>query len=249
MLYIDLLDKFKACALHFIFSLFLASCSLLIVYLVWYPQSLAKATGVNTIFLMMLIIDVLLGPILTFIVYNRNKRTLKFDLFIIILIQLSALIYGMYSISQGRPAWIVYTVDRFELVRNNQILKENIQNTKAEYKSPSWLKPQYVAVEVSQNIIEKKHNILQEVISGMSLSQHPERYVPLEHVKYQMQQHAQNMVVLNQFNKKRDLDSVLLRYPQATAWLPLQANAVDMVVLINKEKGEIVKIVDLRPWK
>ena len=29
----------------------------------------------------------------------------------------------------------------------------------------------------------------------------------------------------------------------------LKANVVDMTVLINKEKGEVVKIVDLRPWK
>jgi hypothetical protein len=41
----------------------------------------------------------------------------------------------------------------------------------------------------------------------------------------------------------------LKQYPQANAFVPLKANAVDMTVLINKEKGEVVKIVDLRPWK
>jgi len=42
---------------------------------------------------------------------------------------------------------------------------------------------------------------------------------------------------------------ILQPVSQATAFLPLKANAVDMTVLINKEKGEVIKIVDLRPWK
>ncbi|MEC8058136.1 MAG: type IV pilin accessory protein, partial [Pseudomonadota bacterium] len=28
-----------------------------------------------------------------------------------------------------------------------------------------------------------------------------------------------------------------------------KASSVDMVVLMNKEKGQVVKIIDLRPWK
>lgn len=47
----------------------------------------------------------------------------------IILIQLSALSYGLYSIAQGRPVWLVYNVDRFELVRNNEIIETNTQNS------------------------------------------------------------------------------------------------------------------------
>ena len=42
---------------------------------------------------------------------------------------------------------------------------------------------------------------------------------------------------------------ILAKYPQANAYLPLKANAVDMTVLINKDTAEIIKIVDLRPWK
>ncbi len=44
---------------------------------------------------------------------------------------------------------------------------------------------------------------------------------------------------------KRYLPSIQKRI----VFVPLKANAVDMTVLINKEKGEVVKIVDLRPWK
>ncbi len=41
---------------------------------------------------------------------------------------------------------------------------------------------------------------------------------------------------------------ILAKYPQATGYIPLKANAVDMTVLVNKETGVVIKIVDLRPW-
>ena len=43
------------------------------------------------------------------------------------------------------------------------------------------------------------------------------------------------------------LDRLLAKYPQATAFFPLKASAVDMTVLID-QKANVVKIVDLRPW-
>ncbi len=44
------------------------------------------------------------------------------------------------------------------------------------------------------------------------------------------------------------VEKTLAKYPKATAFLPMKASAVDMTVLINKQ-GEVVKIVDLRPWQ
>lgn len=96
---------------------------------------------------------------------------------------------------------------------------------------------------------QRETEMFEAVFKGIDVSQRPERYVPLDKVKNQIQQHAQNLDVLNQFNDKALVEKTLSNYPQATAFVPLKANAVDMIVLINKEKGEVVKIVDLRPWK
>ena len=60
-------------------------------------------TGAGKLFLMMLGVDIILGPILTFIIYQKNKKSLKFDLFIIACIQISAIGYGVYSMYGGRP--------------------------------------------------------------------------------------------------------------------------------------------------
>ena len=166
----------------------------------------------------------------------------------IILIQIAALCYGIFSIEQGRPAWLVYNVDRFELVRKNELVDTNIQQAQPQFQQPSWFKPQYVATEFAKDTQQRNDEMFAEVFSGITIAQRPERYVPLDKVKKQIQQHAQNLDALNQFNDKASVEKTLSKYPQATAFIPLKANAVDMTVLINKEKGEVVKIVDLRPW-
>ena len=99
---------------HLAISFFIALIVVGIIFFIWYPSPLAKAVGVTQIFLMMLMIDVIIGPLLGLMVYKEGKNTLKIDLSIIILIQLIALSYGVYSIAQGRPAWLAYNVDRFE---------------------------------------------------------------------------------------------------------------------------------------
>jgi hypothetical protein len=234
---------------HLAVSLLIALFVISIVFFVWYPSPLATAVGVTHIFLMLIAIDVVVGPILGFIVYKEGKKSLKFDLTVVILLQLSALSFGVYSIAQGRPAWLVYNVDRFELVRKNELVDTNIQQAQPQFQQPSWFKPQYVAIEFAKDIQQRNDEMFAEVLGGISIAQRPERYVELTQAKTQIQQRAQNLELLKQFNDQQSVQKILAKYPMATAFAPLKANAVDMTVLINKEKGEVVKIVDLRPWK
>ena len=240
--------RFKFFLNHLSISLLIALLVIGLIFFVWYPIPLAQAVGVTHVFLMMLVIDVIIGPALSLLVYKEGKKSLKFDLAVIILIQLSALCYGVYSIAEGRPAWLVYTVDRFELIRNNEIIDDHIQNAQKQYQQPSWLKPQFVAIESAKDIQQRNDDMFTEVLGGVSIAQKPERYVELSTVKNQIQQRAQKLEVLDKFNNQQQVTKILSEYPQANAWLPLKANAVDMVVLINKDKAEVVKIVDLRPW-
>ena len=234
---------------HLSISFLIALLVIGLVFFVWYPAPLAKAVGVTNIFLMMLAIDVIVGPILGWLVYQEGKKTLKFDLSVIILIQIAALCYGVFSIEQGRPAWLVYNVDRFELVRKNELVDTNIQQAQPQFQQPSWFKPQYVATEFAKDIQQRNDEMFAEVLGGISIAQRPERYVELTQAKTQIQQRALPLVELQQYNPKTDVEKTLAEYPKANAWLPLKANAVDMVVLVNKESASIIKIVDLRPWQ
>lgn len=232
---------------HMAVSACIALLVLALVYGLWYPPPLAQAVGVTYIFLMLLAIDVVLGPVLGFLVYKEAKKSLKFDLTVIILIQITALLFGIYSIAQARPAWLVFNTDRFELVRNNDILEPET-SVKHEYTQVAWTGAQWVAVEVAQNIQQKNEDLFAEALGGISIAQRPERYLELSQVKDQIQQRALQLKELEAYNSKIEVEKTLAKYPKADAWLPLKANAVDMVVLINIKTAKVIKIVNLRPW-
>lgn len=233
---------------HFSISLLVACIAMSIVFFLWYPLPLAKAVGVTHIFLMMLAIDVIVGPVLGSLVYKEGKKSLKFDLAVIILIQLSAFVYGFYSIAQGRPAWIVYSVDRFQVIRKNDIALQPKVEVKFEYQNISWIGAKFVGVELSKNKEQKQKDMFNAVL-GLTLAQQPDRYIPFSQVQQDIQKNSQDLKLLNQFNNQQVVANILNQYPSANAWVPLKAYAVDMVVLLNKNKGAVVKIVDLRPWK
>lgn len=242
--------KLKAFGWHLVASLLIAAVSLGVVFFVWYPQPLYQATGVIKIFLIMLGIDIILGPLLTFIVYKPKKRTLKFDLAVIVLIQLAAFAYGFYHVYDGRPAWIAYNIDRFDLVKNNEIDNRKLTDALPMYQKVSQSGARYVAAVIPTDNSEIRNEILfDEIGSGIAPSQRPELYQPLSAIDDVMMNRAKPIDELYDYNDKADVDHILLDYPDADGFLPLKANAVDMTVLINKaHDNKVIEIVDLRPW-
>ncbi|WP_411686642.1 TfpX/TfpZ family type IV pilin accessory protein [Acinetobacter pseudolwoffii] len=233
---------------HLSISAVVAFIVLGLIFFIWYPTPLATAVGVTELFFMMLVIDVIIGPMLGILIYKEAKKTLKFDLSIIIALQIAALGYGVYSIEQGRPVWLAYNVDRFEMIRKNEIITDHIDQALAQFQHTPWLKPQYAAVQFAQDKKQREEDMFAEVLAGISLAQKPERYVDFAQAKASIKQQAQPLALLKDFNDPNVVKMILVQYPQANAFIPLKANALDMTVLVNKNTGDIIKIVDLRPW-
>lgn len=233
---------------HLSLSILIALILIIVIFFIWYPFSLYKAVGVAHLIVLILTIDIILGPLLGFLVYKKGKKTLKFDLCVIIAIQVGALTYGLYSLIEGRPVWIVFHGERFELIRKNDVLVEKKEKIESRFQQPSWKGPSFVAVQQAKNKEQYNHDIFIEVIGGVSLAQYSSRYTALNKFKLKLKQNAKNIKELEQYNRKSDIQKILSKYPQATGWLPLKTNMLDMVVLINTENAKVVKIVDLRPW-
>lgn len=219
------------------------------IFTVWYPMPLAKATGVTHIVLIMLAIDVIIGPILGFIVYKEHKKSLKFDLMVIVLLQLAALSYGIYSLAEGRPVWMAFNGNRFELIRNNELIDINTDShVNNEYYHPSLLGPEYVAVKIAEDMLEREQNMFEELQGGISLAQRSERYVDIAQANKRIIETAEDISYLNNYNSEQAVDNILDNYPSASNYLGLKANAIDMTVLLDN-KGNTIDIVDLRPWQ
>ena len=227
---------------HLMSSIFIACLVLCLIFFIWYPAPLAQAVGVNHIIFMLIGIDIIIGPILSLIVYKQGKKTLIFDLTVIILLQVSALTYGVYNIAQGRPAWIVYYKNSYELIRHSDVVVE--PNTKV--KSP-WFGPEYAAVKLSRDPVKYDEELSIE-LSGYSLAQFPERYIDSKDTLGDMRKYGRPLSELQQFNSVQQVKPILLRYPKAAYFFPLKAVAEDMTVLVD-QNYHVIQIVNLRPWQ
>ncbi|MEJ1128956.1 TfpX/TfpZ family type IV pilin accessory protein [Variovorax sp. CCNWLW225] len=243
-----MISKLRASLVHLCGSILLALFAVGLVYLLWYPPPMASALGVSGIFLIVLAVDVIVGPILTFIVYKVGKKTLRLDLTVIIALQLSAFCYGLGTIAIARPAWLVFNVDRFDVAQAHELDTRFAVETRPEFRQPPWTGPRWVASRRPSD--PKRHNqlVMESAIGGPDLPQRPDLYLPLVDEVGSIKNKAHPLNELAQFNHKIEIDTILAKWPEANAWLPMMAKARPMTVLLNKNSGKIVAVVDLRPW-
>ena len=93
----------------------MASVAALLVLWVWYPYPYGLLSGGRHLFLLLMGVDVVCGPLLTLVLFNPTKprRELLTDMALVVCIQLAALAYGLYTAQEARPLFLVHEVDRF----------------------------------------------------------------------------------------------------------------------------------------
>jgi len=102
------LNRYQAFAIHIAISLVLFFILLVCITQFWYPGILFDTGNGWKAIALIVCIDLILGPLLTLIVFNPKKSSLKFDLWVIALVQTAALIYGTWTIHSSRPLAIAY---------------------------------------------------------------------------------------------------------------------------------------------
>lgn len=239
--------RVKAFLLHVALSFVIAMCVLLLVFGLWYPAPLHAAVGVTDIFLLLLAVDLILGPLLTLLVYRPGKKSLIFDLSVIVLLQLGALGYGVWAVAEGRPAWLVFNVDRVDLVRVLDIDSRMLDRAQPEYRSPSWLGPRWVSAALPSDNAERSELMFEAALGGSDLPQHPSFYRPLADAHAAIASRSRPLAELQSYNPAGRVQAVIEQWPEADAWLPLMADT-PMVVLLHKETAQVIAVVDLSPW-
>lgn len=241
--------RIKALLLHLLISLTVAATCLVLVFQIWYPAPLDIATGVTKIFLILLACDVILGPVLTFVVANPRKKHLKIDFALIGLVQISALIYGLWTVEAGRPVWLVFSIDRFDLVQSYELDNPYREQADAQFSQRNWFGPKWVAARLPADVEQLNNLTFEALIAGVDVPQRPDLYVKLNDEFDTIISKARPLSELKKYNSVELVNSFLRVYPQADAFLPLMSRAKQMAVLIDSRSEKIISIVDLIPWE
>lgn len=122
--------KLKATSIHLLLSLLIFSLILYLILFDWYPEPFFTAQGGWQGIQLMAFVDLVLGPALTFIVFDRLKqrKDIVLDLSLIAVVQITALIWGGYTVYTQRPIALVYWADAFYTVTSDDYNKQGIDN-------------------------------------------------------------------------------------------------------------------------
>lgn len=238
----------RAALIHFLLSAGVASIAASVVFFVWYPSPLAKGFGLLKIFLILVSVDAIIGPFLTLLIYKKGKKSLQFDIAVIVALQVAAFAYGAWKIAEGRPSWLVFNMDRFDAVQAMDIDKRKLTSALPAFRSASWTGPKFVASRNPVDNTMRTELMFESGQGGPDLPQRVDLFVPINEEAEVIRKKAISLDKLGSFNKAGEISEALKKWPEADSWLPLSVRKISMTVLINKGAGAPVAVVDLRPW-
>ena len=117
------MSRCKASAIHFLISLTVFIGLLALILLLWYPGILFSVDGGWAGLRIVIAVDLVLGPLLTLIVFKSGKPGLKFDLSCIVLAQAICMSAGMWVVYNERPIALVLAYDTFYSVDTEEFLE------------------------------------------------------------------------------------------------------------------------------
>jgi hypothetical protein len=246
-------EKFAAFGVHFLITLVLSAGAAALVFLVWFPDPFQKMLGGTTLFEIMVLCDLGLGPLSSFIVYNsrKSRRALVFDYVVIGVIQLSAFIYGIYAVSNNRPAYVVFVGDRFEVIPAGAIDDADLARGGAYARRPHR-GPLLVAIREAGGI-EEQNKMVFSGLAGKDYSVLPEYYIPYEQDLQELRRRAKPVSDLEKSHpeaKPLVASAVAeLRVPvEQLRWMPVMHKSGFWTVLLDHDTGHPVDWLPIDPY-
>ena len=244
------MSRWKAAGIHLLLSVAIAAAVVAFMLTVWYPWPLFEAAGGSHLILILVGVDVTLGPLITLIVFKSGKKGLKFDLTVIALCQIAAIAYGIHTLYLARPIYIVFTVDRFELVTAKDIDPQDLPKvTRPEFKSLPLGRPRYIAA-VAPDDENEKLKLIDSAMKGKDLQVYPQYYVPYQQEAANALTRAKDMSILIKRNPEavRKALKSLDRSQESVKFLPMRAPQTDGAILLDAKSGAPLDIVLMEAW-
>jgi hypothetical protein len=187
------------------------------------------------------------------VVYDsrKSRRALVFDYTVIAILQIGALVYGVYSVSQNRPVFVAFVKDRIEVIAAGEIDQQGWQEAAgSQFPSPSWTGPRLVATYVRPEDI---NDALEGGLTGRDIGMRPKFFVDyatqVETIKGQI----------------RDLPGLERRHREATplvqaalaelgspadelGWVPVKHTRGFWTALMDRKTGFPVKYLPIDPY-
>ena len=151
----------------------------MLVFGVWYPYPYAELTGGLALYKLVISVDIVCGPLLTLILASPSKKLKEriIDFSLIGMIQLAALIYGLYSVSLARPVVSAFETDRINVVTAAEIDVNDLSHAPKDLQDLSWFGVRRVGLREATSPDEANQS-LDLSLKGIEPSMRPSWWLP-----------------------------------------------------------------------
>ena len=241
---------------HLAVSVLIAAACAALVFGLWYPYPYSELAGGRELFLLVVSVDVVIGPLLSLVVYDpaKPRRELWRDLGVIFALQLLALGYGMASVAQARPVLLAFEGDRFRIVAAPDVDPEGLDKAPGERARIGWAGPKKVAVRLLEATDPEFPQSIKQAMEGLHPAFRPQRWVDYDRQRTKVVEQAKPLSEL----KKRQpaqaalIDAAVRDSGLAEAelgYLPLASrHRTDWIVGVRMADGEPVLYLPVDGW-
>jgi len=247
------MNRWKAASIHLTISLVLATAIGALLYFLWFPSPYFVAAGASTLIMVLMGVDIGIGPLLTLIVVSPHKprKLVRFDLSVIAVMQTIAFAYGVHVIAEARPVFLVAAVDRFVLVSANELADNDLaQGSQPAFRARSWTGPLLVgAIPPKGN--EGIKIAEQAMTNGKDIDRQPRFYVPYSQVVDKVMRHAKPLSQLKNADGYQRKQIELIQagaHGRQLQALPLQRGDHDYTAIVSPNAGRPLLILSINPW-
>lgn len=247
----------KFASLHLLFSIAVAGLIYVLIFSIWIPRPFAELSQAKGLFLLILVVDIICGPLLTLVVYNPSKprAELQRDLSLIILLQLAALGYGLHTVTQVRPIWLGFERDHFRMVALMDVQPQRLTEAPEGLQARNWLGPKPIGVRILSGDDPDFLQSVQLSLEGRHSAFRPNHWVPYAEQKSQVLEAARpvdELIGYHQTQSGLDIQPLLQRWGAETSrlrFLPLSTDQpTNWTVLIDAETAAIVGYIPVSGW-
>ena len=242
---LNLHSRARAAAIHLLISVAVALLAAGLVFGLWYPGIYRELAGGRELFWLVVTVDVVLGPLLTFTVFNVDKGWphLRRDLAVIALLQVAALVYGLQAVHGARPVATVFEVDRFRVVTAAQVNLPELPKARPEYQRLPLGGP-WLLGSREPSADETRDAIFTALQDGIDRAQRPQFWQPYVDSVPEVLRKARPLAVLVTRHPELQAEiSAALKAVQANEaavkFLPVMARGGDWVVMLDTQANPI----------
>lgn len=186
----------KASFIHLGLSALVGLTAAALVFGLWFPFPYRNLAGGQYLFLLLVSVDVVCGPLLTAVLFDprKSRRELALDLSLVALVQLAALAYGVHVISQARPVVLAFEADRLVAVSAGQVDPARLDRAPPDLRRLSWSGPVLVGTRDAK-LGETMDSVLQSM-NGVEPSARPDWWQAYENSRPQIQKRMKKLADL-----------------------------------------------------